>query len=56
MQQMSSFPVVPDLHGSNGVTVSRIDIVDDDGEKSRLYTIVYVKGKIRVALRFRRLV
>lgn len=53
---MSSLPFVPNLYGSDGVAVPRIDIVDDDGERSRLHTTVHVKGKIRVTLRFRRLV
>lgn len=55
MLQISPFPFVPDFDVSDGVTVPRIDVVDNDGERSCLHTTVDVKGKIRVALGFRRL-
>lgn len=56
MLQMSSLSFVSNLHGSDGVTVPHVDIVNDDGESSGLYTTILVEGKVRVALRFRCLV
>lgn len=54
MLQMPPFSFMPDFHSSDGISVLHIDIVDNNGERSSLYTAVYVKGKICVTLGFRR--
>lgn len=53
---MSSLSFVSNLHSSDGISVSRIDIVNDNCERSSLYTIIYIKGKIRLAFWFGRFI
>lgn len=51
---MPPFSFMPDFYSSNGISVLHINIVDDNGERSSLYTAVHVEGKICVTLGFRR--
>lgn len=53
---MSPLSFVPNLYSSYGISVSRIDIVKNNCERSKLYAIIYVKGKIRFAFWFGRFV
>lgn len=53
MLQMPSFSFMPNFHSSDSISVFHIDIVDDNSERSSLYTAVYIKGKICVTLGFR---
>lgn len=56
MPQVSPLSLVPNLHGSDGVPVPRVDVVNDNGKGSGLYAAVHIEGEIRVALCFRRFV
>lgn len=49
---MSPLPFVANLHSSDGISVSRFDIINDNCKRSSLYAIIYVEGKIRLAFWF----